>query len=388
MKYYLYTHIGSGNRGCEATAKSLYQILNISKEDYYIFSENYDEEKVCKTEQYASVFYTPNISGIKPIGSIGPRLLTKLKIDKLASVKYRYKKLIKEVEKNSKGLSTGGDVFCYEQELANKIGYLTDEMKRKGIKCFLMACSINKDHLTEDTINILKKFDYIFPRESYTEKYLTEKGFTNIKRFPDPAFALPIEYAKELELSKEKQYIGINYSTYTNQGTEINDNFKTIVRFIRNVINNTEMNIVLIPHVYWNEENDVKLLKKIKQEFPDEKRVLVVEKKYTSSQLKFLISQCRFFIGSRTHSVIAAYSSGVPTLALGYSIKSKGIAQDIFGEYDPYVFDSKKLSCYENFYNKFESIIENENKIKYILREKNTEFTDQLKSQIELLEKM
>ena len=291
-------------------------------------------------------------------------------------------------DRNSIGLSTGGDVFCYEQELAKKIEYLTDEMRKKGTKCFLMACSIDKAHLTEDTINILRKFNYIFPRESYTERYLIEKGFTNIKRFPDPAFALPIEYVKELELSQEKEYIGINYSSYTNQGLEVNDNFRTIVRFIRNIMDSTEMDVVLIPHVYWNEENDVQLLKKIKQEFFDENRVIVIEKKYNSSQLKFLISQCRFFIGSRTHSVIAAYSSGVPTLALGYSIKSKGIAQDIFGEYETYVFDSKKLSCYENFYDKFKGVVKNEETIRGILQKKNEKFITQLKEQLEFLKKI
>ena len=60
-----------------------------------------------------------------------------------------------------------------------------------------------------------------------------------------------------------------------------------------------------------------------------------------------MISQCRFFIGSRTHSVIAAYSSGVPTLALGYSIKSKGIAQDIFGEYETYAVSYTHLDVYK-----------------------------------------
>ena len=148
------------------------------------------------------------------------------------------------------------------------------------------------------------------------------------------------------------------------------------------------MDVVLIPHVYWNEENDVQLLKKIKQEFFDENRVIVIEKKYNSSQLKFLISQCRFFIGSRTHSVIAAYSSGVPTLALGYSIKSKGIAQDIFGEYETYVFDSKKLSCYENFYDKFKGVVKNEETIRGILQKKNEKFITQLKEQLEFLKKI
>jgi len=36
------------------------------------------------------------------------------------------------------------------------------------------------------------------------------------------------------------------------------------------------------------------------------------------------------FAGSRTHSTIAALSSGVPTLSFAYSIKAQGINRDIF----------------------------------------------------------
>ena len=54
-------------------------------------------------------------------------------------------------------------------------------------------------------------------------------------------------------------------------------------------------------------------------------------------QLKYIISQCRLFIGARTHATIAAYSTFVPTLVIGYSVKSRGIAADLFGTEENYV---------------------------------------------------
>ena len=57
-------------------------------------------------------------------------------------------------------------------------------------------------------------------------------------------------------------------------------------------------------------------------------------------ELKGFIARCRFFVGARTHATIAAYSSCIPTFSVGYSIKAKGIAQDIFGTYKNYVFTS------------------------------------------------
>jgi polysaccharide pyruvyl transferase WcaK-like protein len=37
-------------------------------------------------------------------------------------------------------------------------------------------------------------------------------------------------------------------------------------------------------------------------------------------------------IAARTHATIAAYSTLVPVYALGYSIKARGIAKDLFGK--------------------------------------------------------
>jgi polysaccharide pyruvyl transferase WcaK-like protein len=48
-------------------------------------------------------------------------------------------------------------------------------------------------------------------------------------------------------------------------------------------------------------------------------------------------------VGARTHATIAAYSTGVPTLVVGYSVKSKGIATDLFGTDKNYVVPVQDL---------------------------------------------
>lgn len=62
------------------------------------------------------------------------------------------------------------------------------------------------------------------------------------------------------------------------------------------------------------------ILKKLKDQFNDS-RISIIDKEYNCEQLKYIISRCRFFVGARTHATIAAYSSEIPTLVLGYSIK-------------------------------------------------------------------
>ena len=52
---------------------------------------------------------------------------------------------------------------------------------------------------------------------------------------------------------------------------------------------------------------------------------------WNAAQLKHAISHCDLFIGARTHAVIAALSSGVPAVALSYSLKARGIHRDLLG---------------------------------------------------------
>ena len=82
------------------------------------------------------------------------------------------------------------------------------------------------------------------------------------------------------------------------------------------------------------------------------------------SKIKYVISKCRAFIGARTHATIAAYSSMVPTLVVGYSVKAKGIAQDIFGTWENYVLPVQTLLSPEELIGAFEWMMEREDEIR------------------------
>jgi polysaccharide pyruvyl transferase WcaK-like protein len=74
----------------------------------------------------------------------------------------------------------------------------------------------------------------------------------------------------------------------------------------------------------------------------------------------------RFFIGARTHATIAAYSTLVPTMVLGYSVKSKGIAKDIFGE-ERLVLNLAEISDSAKLVTKFEEMKRDESKLRELL---------------------
>jgi len=61
--------------------------------------------------------------------------------------------------------------------------------------------------------------------------------------------------------------------------------------------------------------------------------VSYVDGQYNAQQLKWIISQTVFFLGSRMHSCIAALSTSTPTIGLSYSYKFEGTFK-MFGQQD------------------------------------------------------
>ena len=62
-------------------------------------------------------------------------------------------------------------------------------------------------------------------------------------------------------------------------------------------------------------------------------------------------------MGARTHSTIAAYSSGVPTLVIGYSVKSRGIATDLFGTTEGYVLPVQEIRDTDSLIKAYEQMM-------------------------------
>ena len=142
---------------------------------------------------------------------------------------------------------------------------------------------------------------------------------------------------------------------------------------IQSILEKTDMSVALIPHVVWDRNNDRKTIEQLYEYFKDEKRVVKIED-HSCEELKGYISRCRFFIGARTHATIAAYSSLVPTLVVGYSVKAKGIAKDLFGTYERYVEPVQNLETEEQLLAAFQWLYGEEEKIRKRLTEVMPEY--------------
>ncbi len=363
-QFFLYGHNGSGNHGCEAIVRSTAKILREEFVDANITlaSGNIKEDKKYGLNEVVNLVNEKNNVGKFTIPYINAYLNLKILKNPLKSEQLMYRETFYNIDKDTIALSIGGDNYCYPGY--ERFTMLHNMLRKKGVRTVLWGCSVEPSKMNEYMKNDLLNYDLIVARETLTYNSLKEIG-VNVKLCPDPAFQLN---KVEKELPKnfiENNTVGINISPMVlNNETEKGMTMKNYISLIEYIINNTNMNIALVPHVIWEDNNDDRVpSKELYEKFKDTNRIILIEDN-NCEVLKGYISKCRFFIGARTHSTIAAYSTCVPTLVVGYSIKAKGIAKDIFGTYEKYVVPVQDMKEENELLDSFKWIMDKENTIK------------------------
>ena len=360
----MFEHAGSGNHGCEAIVRSTIDMLG--KNNYYLESVNPSEDIKFGIDDCVNLLsvgqdiISPNsIKGI--VWRAQGKINKKYDFDDRNSA-YRHRDLLL---KDSVALSIGGDNYCY----GGIIGSMRDKLRAfemKGNPVVLWGCSVDREHLDENTIKDLRKYALITARESMTVEVLNEIGISNtVVQCADPAFTLKAEKVSwNDEWIDTGNVIGINVSDfmkYYNAYPEATfRNFKHLLNYI---LKETDYGIALIPHVRQKGNDDLIPINMLADEFKSD-RIRVLSEEFNCMQLKDVISRCCMFIGCRTHSTIAAYSTCVPTLVVGYSVKAKGICQDIFGSSDDLLVDVREFSDDKDLTRKFVSFAERKDNLK------------------------
>lgn len=107
-----------------------------------------------------------------------------------------------------------------------------------------------------------------------------------------------------------------------------------IRQLLMRLLDETDAQLIIVPHVHaptGHYESDLDasraLLKSLtgRHAAAAKKRATIVNQELDACELKWLIAKCDWFCGTRMHATIAALSSGVPTVALAYSLKTRGV---------------------------------------------------------------
>jgi colanic acid/amylovoran biosynthesis protein len=182
---------------------------------------------------------------------------------------------------------------------------------------------------------------------------------------PDVAFTLPSASMENLAIyprtgiSKNFTWIGMNVSGLLFHGGYTGNNMfglrfeyrQFILELVEKLLaEDDRIRILFIPHTYGQEGNvnsdpiaSLRVFEALQNRY--EHRLFLLTGNYKEHELKGIIGRCDFFIGSRMHACIAAISQGVPTAALAYSDKFKGVFESIGLE--NLVVDGRRLDLNE-----------------------------------------
>lgn len=363
----------SKNLGCSALAYSFLNILNeLAKKNnkkLEIISVNYNDFNL-KEKNY-------EVKNLK--------------------IKYKsplfYIKFIKKVFNSDYVFDfTGGDSFT---DIYGKNRFL----KESFLKLIVVWCN-KKLILGPQTIgpfksiwmkniaySIMKKSKQVYTRDKISFDYV-KKMKINAINITDVALMLPNEKVN-IEKDNNVLNIGINVSGllwnggYTrNNQFGLKFNYQAYIEEIIKIFVNMGAKIYLIGHVLPKEdnspENDYVICQKIHEQYPE---TVLAPRFKTPMEAKGYIANMDFFIGSRMHATVAAFSMKVPTVSITYSRKFKGLYGSLGYNY---IIDAKEVTL-EKAINKTIFYVENRLLLKkdiekslLIVHKKNNEFISSL----------
>lgn len=387
MKIVMCGYGNPDNRGCEAIIRTTTAILKEKFKDSEIIAMSNDFKRVEMLDipwinQYERSYYPHEHT----LDFYVYAVLNKVFGDTLKWCYIKNHKAYKSVGKVDLCVSVGGDNFCYHSHVDHFIVH-HDHFKKQGAKLVHWGSSFEENLMDQHLIHDLNRFDAIIVRESLSrDTLLKARVSAPVYLVPDPAFFLEVNIPTKIDQIAEN-CVGVNISPMIiSRETKSGMTRKNTINLI-NYITDAGYPVLLIPHVAdrKNGEGDYSVMKEILAEIKSPEKCKLIGYNYSASEYKYFISKCRFFVGSRTHATIAAYSTNVPTLVIGYSVKARGIAKDIFGTDINYVIPVQSLEKEDQMKEAFQWLEYHENEIRERLETFMPKYCNESKKAIDII---
>lgn len=236
-----------------------------------------------------------------------------------------YKEALSEIDKETICIGIGGDNYCYPNWHRQSIFH--QRAKEMHGKSVLWGCSIQPEMIDEHMTEVLQNHDRIYARESLTLAALQKHGIQKVVLQKDPAFSLTPEVI-HLPTGFGLHTVALNISPLILRRQR--SLLSYFVETARLLLKRADT-LLLVPHVTMPVDDDREALTALVQMLSEQEqtRLCWIPDTANAAQRKYLISCCDMLVCCRTHASIAGYSSRVPTLVVGYSIKSQGVGLDL-----------------------------------------------------------
>lgn len=324
------------------------------------------------------------------VSKLQAKIVKKITHDYNKSESFYYKELVRASKKADVTFVIGADNYDASYKMHGLMNQINTYILKAAKGTVVMYdCSLEEKDITDAVIEDIQRFSVITVRESETKKAFEKRlPKDKLRYYPDPAFVMvPEECPLPVGYEKGKM-VGINLSNlivsgdYGTKADKLLENYHNMIQYI---LENTDLKVIFIPHVMGNA--DLSMLRKLYEKYEKNDRVILIENEgYNAAQLKYIISQLSYLVTARTHASIAAYSTCVPTLVLGYSVKSIGIARDLFGTEDNYVVSSKEVNTGMELTDSFKWLLENGDAMKAHLQKVMPEYQKKVMQTGEILD--
>jgi polysaccharide pyruvyl transferase WcaK-like protein len=351
MKFYYAGQSSFGNRGCEALVRTTTDLLRSRYSDSRFYTPSTHPEldqRQWPEAEGSGIRFVPTVNSSSILRGWNWLRRRVGAVEKLGRPSFRLSGPTLAAMKDADVvIMTGGDTISLDYDLPSLFFHaaLIDNAKRLGKRAVLWAASVGpfseKAHIEKLMKSHLGDYDVISVRESKTFAYLRQIGVERVIQTVDPAFLLAPSAFDDSALlpSAPEGLVGINVSPlirrFRSGEASMCQLDNEVAGFIRGLVEDSGYGVLLVPHVApldgGTANSDYAYMEGLVERHSlRNARVSLVPPHLNARQLKFLIAKCRFFIGARTHATIAALSSQVPTISISYSVKARGINEDLF----------------------------------------------------------
>lgn len=215
---------------------------------------------------------------------------------------------------------------------------------------------INNKYFRYLTKKVLKNANAIFTRENFSYQYCInnlECDPSKVYEVIDMAF-YDCEYKKNTikENLNNKKYIACTlikwlYPHMDNKELLYKKYLKALVDYFEYVIEELHLDVVILKQIekYGIDSGDEQIFKDIKPYIKSQYRdnIHFIEDEITYMEMKGIIKDAQFFVGSRMHSNIFALQQGIPVIAISYQPKTEYIMSSLgLSDYSLSIIDLTK----------------------------------------------
>jgi len=354
-----------GNRGCQAIQWTSIDLIRkkFPEAQFTICNYNGDHDQKTNTDPQIR-YYKLYLEKTKrfSIGFWGWQLLKRFYLG--LSLFDGYRTVSHFAPSHDIVLSFGGDLYAQTYGPFQMLNYISmGKAALKAGKPFVIWPATigpfdERDKFDQIAIEHIRRCSLVLCRDQFSLNELSRLGIrSNSRLVSDPAFLLePKKPKEELELfAPLSESIGINIGPNLARHARCSTRDEWAEKVANSLLylhKKCNYPILLVPHIVnqVNEQQncDYTFYCKINKILDSNGvRMPIIPPTLNADELKWVIGKLFAFVGSRTHSTIAAFSSCVPCGCIGYSTKSAALCDTFYGNTELHLsslnFSSKEL---------------------------------------------